>query len=121
MSMLKYYITGSFIIAYWYIPFIILPFLASPLHILFCRLDLKDKLLLVFILSLITLKLHRPIDNFNILHSFLYFTPIYLFGIAVSTHYSSLHIFFRKRIVLLDFLFFYGFYTNPYWRVWKLS
>ena len=77
----KYYITGSFTIAYWYIPFIMTVFLMSPLHAAFIKLPFKWQRLITFVLFVIALFIHRPVENISIAQSVVYFTPVYLFGI----------------------------------------
>ena len=83
---LKYYSTGRFFIAYWYVPFIILTFVLSPLHIKFIKITFKYKILIILSLSLLSIFMHRPINNVNVFQSLIYFTPIYLIGISASIH-----------------------------------
>lgn len=82
----KYVLTGRFMLAYWYIPFIIVMFLLSPLHLYFSRMDGgKQRLLLVFFV-LVSLFAHRPEMLINTLHSVLYYMSVYLFGVYVAVH-----------------------------------
>lgn len=83
---LKYYSSGYFLLAYWYIPFIMLVFLMSPLHIRFIHMSSKQQFSLVFVFSTISVLIHRPIDNVSVsvLHSLMYYTPVYLIGIMAS-------------------------------------
>lgn len=74
--------TGRMVTAYWYIPFIFLVFLASPFFDWFIRQEAKVRAA-VFLASILTsLWVVRPLDNLNPVHSFLYFTSFYLFGIV---------------------------------------
>ena len=76
---------GYVLYPHWYIPFIMLVFLCSPLFIRYiqCSTDMRWTL---FILScVIAALIHRPIGNINVVHSVVYFTPFYLLGILYST------------------------------------
>ena len=80
----QYYLTGSFAIAYWYIPFVMVIFLMSPLHIAFIKTPFKGQILITFLLFVVSLFLHRPVGNIAVAQSVVYFTPVYLFGILCS-------------------------------------
>ena len=101
---LKYYFTGGFMTAYWYIPFAMMLFLLSPLHMAFIELRLKKQVFITFLLFVIALFLHRPIDDILVLQSVVYFMPVYLFGIICSEKrefiYDKLE---HKEIYLLLF------------------
>ncbi|MGB7247291.1 MAG: acyltransferase [Phormidesmis sp.] len=81
---LKYYITGRFLVAYWYIPFVMLIFLLSPLHVAFIKLRIRNQLMITFLLFVVSVFLHRPSGNIFILQSVVYFMPVYLFGMICS-------------------------------------
>ena len=87
----KYYITGRFLGPFWYVPFVMLVFLMSPLHIAFINLRLKQQLLVTFLLTVVSLFLHRPIHNILILQAVVYFTPVYLVGILCSENRDLLY------------------------------
>ncbi|MEW9808129.1 acyltransferase family protein [Mesorhizobium sp. ZMM04-5] len=74
--------TGRMVNAYWYIPFIFLVFLASPLFDRFIRMKPGPRLALVAVAFLVAMWVHRPLDNLNPFHSFLYFANIYMFGMV---------------------------------------
>lgn len=97
----KYLITGTALQIYWYIPFIMLTFLLSPLHIRFIKLSTKTKLALIISLIITASFLHRSIDNYNLFHNFLYFTPIYLIGITSSIHKNKIYLLFKGKEYLL--------------------
>ncbi|WP_377109547.1 acyltransferase [Pseudoalteromonas sp. R86517] len=82
----KYYLTGRFLTAYWYIPFIILVFLMSPAHVKYAKLNLSLQILIIVILSFVSILIHRPTGNLLPFQNLIYFTPIYLIGITVSIH-----------------------------------
>ena len=107
----KYFITGSSLQIYWYIPFIMLVFLLSPLHIRFIKVNFGSKLVVVTIMVVISIFLHRSIGNYNILHNFIYFAPIYLIGIMASIYKSRIYKFFNgKEYYILALVFSLAFF-----------
>lgn len=72
--------TGRMVNAYWYMPFIFLVFLASPLFDRFLRLRPANRFVIVGGAFLLAMWVHRPVDNLNPFHSFVYFANIYMFG-----------------------------------------
>lgn len=83
---IKYYASGGFLVAYWYIPFVMVTFALSPFHIKFIKLELRNQFLIIFTLSIIAVLIHRPVNNINVIQSVVYFTPVYLIGITASIH-----------------------------------
>ena len=81
---IKYYITGRFLTAYWYIPCILVIFSMSPLHIKYIQLSSRSQFVIILITSVIAVMAHRSIGNINIIQSVIYFTPLYLIGITAS-------------------------------------
>ena len=86
IPLFKYYLTGFGIIAYWYIPFVMIIFLMSPIFIPFIKLKLKSQLMIIFPLLLISTLIHRPPENsgYDVFQSTIYFLPVYLIGIVSS-------------------------------------
>lgn len=72
--------TGRMVNAYWYMPFIFLVFLASPLFDRFIRLAAPTRFVIVAAAFVLAMWIHRPMANLNPLHSFFYFANIYMFG-----------------------------------------
>ena len=105
LSSLKYLITGSHLIAYWYIPFVILLFLMSPLHIKFIQLKLTNQVLFLILLAVVSLFIHRPSFNrvlpFQAIHSLMYFTPVYLFGSLCSKYKDDIYRILKNKEMLL--------------------
>ena len=97
----KYYFSGMQVCTHWFIPFIFLTFLLSPLHIYFIKLNKYFQLFLIFILSIVSIYIHRPILNFNVLQSLIYFTPIYLLGIFCSINQLEIYEKLRNKEYLL--------------------
>lgn len=77
---------GYILYPHWYIPFIFLTFLCSPLHLAYIRAHLSLQILVLCAVSLIALLIHRPQSNSNFLQSLVYFTPYYLLGILFSQY-----------------------------------
>jgi probable poly-beta-1,6-N-acetyl-D-glucosamine export protein len=90
---IKYYFSGFGIIAYWYIPFVMLIFLISPIFISFIRMKLNTKLFIIFPLLLISTLIHRPVGNsaYGVIQSLIYFLPIYLIGIISSENKTFIY------------------------------
>ncbi len=82
----KYYWTGRFENAYWYIPFIMVTFALSPIHISFIKAPLKYKSAAILVFLLISMSIHRPQHNLNVFQSVLYFLPVYFIGITSSMY-----------------------------------
>ncbi len=80
---LLYYLHGG-VMAYWYIPFIMTIFIISPFFIWYINRSLKSKIYIILILTVISLFMHRPVNNLSIIQSVIYFLPVYMFGILCS-------------------------------------
>jgi fucose 4-O-acetylase-like acetyltransferase len=78
--------TGRVATAYWYIPFIFIVFLLSPVFIQYVRLSLTARMGIFFGLLILSTLIQRPVANLSLLHSFIYYIPIYLLGINCSIH-----------------------------------
>jgi peptidoglycan/LPS O-acetylase OafA/YrhL len=109
IPILKYYWTGGFMLAYWYIPFILITFLMSPLHIIFIKTSLKFQLPTILVFTIISVLIHRPIKDLSVFQSVVYFLPVYLIGIISSIKrefiYSS---FLGKEIYLFGSVIFFA-------------
>ncbi|WP_049631065.1 acyltransferase [Cellvibrio sp. pealriver] len=81
---------GYVLYPHWYIPFIFLTFLCSPLHAIYIRTPLSIQIFVLLTFSLIALLMHRPQSNSNFLQSLVYFTPYYLLGILFSQYEKPL-------------------------------
>lgn len=101
---IKYYTSGVQMVAYWYIPFVMVVFFMSPFHAYFSKLKFKFQILIILPLFLVSILMHRPIVSAGafLFQSVLYFTPIYLFGIICSQQkniiYNKFH---RKEFIFL--------------------
>jgi membrane-bound acyltransferase YfiQ involved in biofilm formation len=95
--------TGRMVTAYWYIPFAMLLFAAAPLFDRFILLRFVWQRLAVFGAFLgLALWLHRPASNLDPVHSLLYFTNVYLFGLLFWEHRDRLMpVLVRTPVLLL--------------------
>ncbi|MFP8968540.1 acyltransferase family protein [Pokkaliibacter sp. CJK22405] len=80
---------GFVLFPHWYIPFIMLTFALSPLHMAYIRLSAGWQLGLFLLSCAISIVLQRPEENINVLHSVIYFSPFYLLGILYSAQQQS--------------------------------
>ncbi len=101
---LKYYASGRFLTAYWYIPFIMLVFISSPLHVYFIKVRLKYKLGVIVAMSIVSMVIHRPIANIFVLQSLIYYTPIYLIGITASIYRDKIYDYLNGKEVYMILL-----------------
>jgi len=113
---IKYYWTGAFLFAYWYIPFIFVVFLFSPLHLIFLRQNFVFQFFIIFSLLLCSIFIHRPIDNLSVFQSVIYYMPIYLYGITFSKYkdffYRTLEKYLYRILFCIIVLAFYQTYLG---------
>lgn len=76
--------TGRIMHAYWYIPFIMLIFIASPIFIWHIRRTLITQLSIISVLLLISVVVHRPYENLSPIHAVIYFLPVYMLGMTCA-------------------------------------
>ena len=92
--------TGRMVIAYWYIPFIFLVFLASPLFDRFIELS-RGWRAAVFAASIaIAFWVVRPVENLNPVQCFFYFANFYMFGILFCEYRKPIMDFVSRPAVL---------------------
>lgn len=98
----KYLWTGRIMYAYWYIPFIMIIFLLSPVFIRYIRSTTAVRLSIMLILLLLSaFFIHRPALNLSPIHSVIYFIPVYLLGINSSIHHQKLLQFLTGKTLIL--------------------
>jgi hypothetical protein len=84
LRIITFYLTGSHLSQFWFIPMIIFYYLAAPL---FKLIDKYPKFYFSLPLFLaLSIIIGRPAENDNPVHSFLFYLPVYLTGM-VSSHY----------------------------------
>jgi len=84
------FITGRHMIAYWFIPFITVIFMLTPVHLWFSVQKTAIQLLLLSVTFIVSLLLHRSIGMVNTLHNFVYFLPIFWLGIFAALHKNAM-------------------------------
>lgn len=77
-------LTGATHYVYWYVPFIMLMFVLSPLFLRFIALRPGAQWSLVALALLVSAVVWRPTANLNPVHSVVYLTGFYLLGILYS-------------------------------------
>jgi peptidoglycan/LPS O-acetylase OafA/YrhL len=92
--------TGRMVTAYWYIPFIFLVFLASPLFDRFIELSKGWRAAVLAGSIAIAFWVVRPIDNLNPIQCFFYFANFYMFGILFCEYRKPIMDFISRPIVI---------------------
>jgi surface polysaccharide O-acyltransferase-like enzyme len=98
---LQYLWTGYFLMGYWYVPFILITFLMSPLHLRFARLRPNLQWSIVLLLLFSSSLIQRPIQNLSPFQSVVYYLPLYLLGLTCSQHKEKILEFFQGREILI--------------------
>ena len=102
LDILHSFYTGIYMTGYWYITFIMIMFLISPLFIKYINSEHKGKILLIsFFISLI---IQRPIQNLNQIHSVIYFTFFYILGIWVAINKDKVLEVLKNKVWILGIL-----------------
>jgi len=94
-------VTGRTLWAYWYVPFVMLVFMLSPVFIRFIHWPNKVKLSITACLFLVSMYVHRPSWEINPLHSLIYYLPYYLLGIIYSMEHQTINRFIQGRALIL--------------------
>lgn len=107
-----YIVTGKMLGPYWYIPFIMLMFMLSALHIRFIELSLKNQLVITLIFTVMATIVHKPaFDQPSTFPLIIYYTPFYLIGIMCSMNKESIYLTLKGKeyfLVLALIIFAYG-------------
>jgi hypothetical protein len=105
IALLRHILLGDFFFAYWYISFILLVFIASPIFIYYISLPSQYQSSILLATLCLSLIIHRPELNLNPLHSLVYFLPIYLLGIYTSIYREKIdHLLQGKAWLLLGWI-----------------
>ena len=97
IPVIKYYFTGRFLVAYWYIIFAMIIFIFSPLHIAYIKQKKFIQLIILGIFFTIALFAGRPAYDLNPLQSIIYYMPVYLFGILCSQYKDTIYSLFKEK------------------------
>jgi surface polysaccharide O-acyltransferase-like enzyme len=92
--------TGRMVTAYWYIPFIFLVFLASPLFDRFIELPKGWRAGALAASIAAALWIVRPVENLNPVQCFFYFANFYMFGILFCEYRKPIMDFIARPPVL---------------------
>jgi probable poly-beta-1,6-N-acetyl-D-glucosamine export protein len=96
LAYLFYFLTGSSMTAYWFVPFIYTIYIISPLLLTFMRWSTKTKLILIALGLIVSGLISRPVANINTIQSVLYFLPVYMIGALSAQNYDRLKYYLRK-------------------------
>lgn len=96
-----YIANGSILLPYWYIPFIMLLFLASPLFVHYIKSQTQVRIAIMLVCFGLALLVQRPTNLGNSLHSLIFYIPMYLFGINYSIHREKINEFIKNKTTLL--------------------
>jgi surface polysaccharide O-acyltransferase-like enzyme len=94
-------LTGRTLWAYWYIPFVMLVFLLSPVFIRFIHLKLATKIFITTVLFIVSMWVHRPSWELNPFHSLIYYSPYYLLGIIYSMERNKINTWIEGKALIL--------------------
>lgn len=92
--------TGRMVTAYWYIPFIFLVFLASPLFDRFIELSKGWRAAALAASILVALWVVRPAENLNPIQCFFYFANFYMLGILFCEYRKPIMDFISRPAVI---------------------
>lgn len=91
---------GRTLVAYWYIPFVLLLFIISPVVLRYMALWPQTKFALLVGCFVVAAFVHRPILNLNPLHSLLYFLPFYLLGVVYGENRKAVNDWLKDNVLL---------------------
>lgn len=100
----KYLWTGRILTAYWYIMFIMIIFLLSPLFIYYIKWSPLVQLTTLMIMLLCSMIIHRPLYNLSPVHSVIYFLPIYFLGIIYSIYENKIYKIIESKVIILGLI-----------------
>lgn len=92
--------TGQHLLAYWYIPFVLLLFTISPLVNIYIKRTLIVKLIVLLGMFVGAAIIHRPSLNISFVHSLLYFLPFYLLGVIYAENSKVLNSWLEEHTLL---------------------
>lgn len=92
-------LSGRTLFTYWYIPFICLVFILSPLYIKFIELGVMLKVFIILSLYSLAFFINRPMYNLNPFHSLIYYTPFYMLGIVCAQYHKEIFGFVQDKII----------------------
>ncbi len=101
----SYLWTGRIMYAYWYIPFIMIIFLLSPIFLAYIQLPLTARVVMMLILLVFSaLIVHRPTLSLSPIHSVIYYVPVYLLGINCSLNREKFDSFIKGKTLFFGMM-----------------
>ncbi|MCK5830691.1 MAG: acyltransferase [Methylococcales bacterium] len=100
----QYLWTGRVLIAYWYVPLVMVMFTLSPLFIKQIQLPRTIQFIIIFLLFCVSTIVLRPLYNLSPIHSVIYFSPVYMLGIFVSINRERVLQLLRGKTLLLGII-----------------
>ncbi|NQY62914.1 MAG: acyltransferase [Alteromonadaceae bacterium] len=94
----KVFLYGKAQAPYWYIPFITIMFLLSPVFILILKLPMKSLIGVFLLLLVIAMTGYKPWRQMSPLHSVVYYSHLYLLGAIVSLNKDKLLHYFDNKL-----------------------
>ena len=98
---------GNGFVGYWYIPFIMIVFVMSPIFIRFIKLKLQTQIIITLLLLIYSVFIHRGtlVNVFAVFQNVFFFIPVYLFGIMCSEKKDVIYTKLKgKEFYLLSFV-----------------
>lgn len=116
-NILVSYLCGNSSIAFWYIPFVMVLFLLSPIFLKYIKFSLNLQLTLFIMLSLVSILIHRPYNDVYVLHHVLYYIPVYMLGIICSMYKHQIYTFSKGKefiylLISILFVILQVYFTN---------
>jgi probable poly-beta-1,6-N-acetyl-D-glucosamine export protein len=95
-----YLITGTVSVPFWFVPFIMVIFLISPLFLRLLGLSMRLRWIVFTALLVISTVSHRPPGNVGVMHAMAYFLPMFVLGMNVAVDWNSFREKVRSGVVL---------------------
>lgn len=86
--------------AMWYVPFIFVIFLMSPLFLAFCRTDSRYQIAILVVGLAIGFFVNRSMFNMNKIQNVAYFSFYYMFDMYYSVRYKELYSYFSRITII---------------------
>ncbi|NQY37439.1 MAG: acyltransferase [Alteromonadaceae bacterium] len=97
----KVFLYGKAQAPYWYIPFISIMFLLSPVFIKILKLPMKLLIGVFVLLLVIAMTAYKPWHQMNPLHSVVYYSHLYILGAIFSLNKDKLLHYFDNKLSIL--------------------
>ena len=102
------YLYGQAAMGHWFMPFILLVFLLTPLYLMFLKLSNSYRALAIFLFSLAAVFVHRPVGSAGFIQNLLYFSGVFLLGMFTSNNYKEI-LRYTKSVIIASVSLAFGF------------